>query len=99
MNNFKITLINKKTGVNQIISVSDQEYILDAIEGQGICVPQSCKAGTCSSCVGKIYKGHVDQSDQGFLDEDQLNDGYVLMCVAYPKSDCIIQTHAEDDLY
>ena len=99
MATYNVHLLSEEHEIDQTIECNDDVFLLDAAEENSIDLPYSCRAGACSSCAGNVSEGTVDQSEQTFLDADQLDAGFVLTCIAYPASDCTILVHQEDELY
>ncbi|MGK7888846.1 MAG: 2Fe-2S iron-sulfur cluster-binding protein [Leptolyngbyaceae cyanobacterium] len=95
MPTYNVRLINKKRSIDITIPVEDDMFIIDAAEESGLELPFSCRAGACSSCVGKVVEGEISQEDQSFLDEEQMAKGFAVLCSAYAQSDCTIKTHME----
>ncbi|MBO1056161.1 MAG: 2Fe-2S iron-sulfur cluster binding domain-containing protein [Dolichospermum sp. JUN01] len=95
MATYQIRLISKKEDFDTTIECDEDTTILDAADEAGIELPFSCHSGACSSCVGKVVEGEINQDDQSFLDDEQIGKGFALLCVTYPRSNSTIKTHQE----
>ncbi|KAJ5533421.1 ferredoxin [Penicillium frequentans] len=76
-----------------------ETYLLDAAEEAGFEWPYSARAGVETTTSARLISGEVDQSDQSFLDDDQISQGFILADVAYPLSDCTLIIGVEDEMF
>jgi ferredoxin len=81
------------------IQVPDNQTILEVANAQGLDLPSSCTAGVCTTCSAQILEGSVDQSDGMGLSPDLMQQGYALLCVAYPRSNIKLETEKEEVVY
>ena len=93
------TITLKQTdGTVDTFECDEDTTILDALEEAGLDHNYSCRAGSCSSCCMKIVEGTVNQEDQFFLDDEQMEEGFVLTCGALPTSDLTLLAEQEENL-
>ena len=88
---FTIKLINSKLS----ISVRSDQSIYEAALSNGIQLPIGCKYGGCITCAGRLISGKVRQPGATALNKRQSKEGYILLCVAIPTEDCIIEDGVE----
>lgn len=98
MKTYKIELINRH---HTIIEVAENQYILDVAEANGLRLPVGCRYGACITCAARLVEGEVNQRKGVALKPAQEELGYVLLCIAYPRSDCKFEVGVEsqDELY
>ena len=94
----KITIANRN---NTIFEVRGNKPLLSELLSQGLDLPYGCQYGGCITCAAKLIHGEVDQRSQVALNNRQINDGYVVLCVARAKTDCTfdIGVESHDKLY
>ncbi|WP_414755701.1 2Fe-2S iron-sulfur cluster-binding protein [Anabaena sp. CCY 9910] len=86
-------------GKTHTLQVPEDKTILSVADEQGLDLPSSCHAGVCTTCAGQIITGTVDQTDGMGVSPELQQQGYALLCVAYPRSDLKIETEKEDTVY
>ena len=86
---------------NISLQVGENEKIIDVFEAAGLTLPIACRYGGCITCAAKMLSGKVRQPKGTALNKRQSREGYVLLCVAHPRSNCVFDVGVEshDTLY
>lgn len=90
----KITLVFE----GKEIECDEEQTLLDACEKNGVMLDFNCKEGTCTTCAGKLREGQVDQLEAIAITDAQKGQGYVLTCVARPRSNVVLETSCMHEL-
>lgn len=95
---YQIELINRG---NFIVEVAQDKHILETVEASGLKLPVGCRYGACITCAARLIEGKVEQKQAVALKATQEAMGYVLICIAYPRSNCKFEVgfECQDELY
>lgn len=80
-----IHLDRKKVSVPRVAG----ETLLESARRAGLSPPFSCEAGNCGTCIGRLTDGHATMRNNDVLEEDEIEDGYILTCQGVPDSESI----------
>lgn len=83
------------------LEVAEDEPVYKAALAAGVQLPIGCDYGGCITCAAKLVSGQVRQPGATALNKRQSQAGYILLCVAQPKTDCVVDEGVEshDTLY
>lgn len=95
----KVTI--KNNYANQVVEVEvpEDRYVLWEAEDHGLKLPYSCRMGCCTTCAVKVIEGEMYQPHSLGISKELKDQGYALMCVGYPRSDLVLETVPEDEVY
>lgn len=63
------------------------ETLLESARRAGLAPPFSCEAGNCGTCMAKLTEGTATMRVNDALDDDEVDEGYVLTCQAIPDTE------------
>jgi ferredoxin len=95
----KVRIHDRQTDTYYTIQAREDRYILHTAENQGAELPSLCRNGACTSCAVRVLSGELDQDQAMGLSPQLREKGYALLCVSYAKSDLVVETQDEDEVY
>lgn len=67
------------------------ESILELAEENDIDIDYECRQGFCGTCKVRLLSGQVDMEVEDGLEEQDIQEGFILTCVAVPLSDIVLE--------
>ena len=103
----KVSADKKKESVKSSVTVildgdethfditSDGKAILDAALDAGADVPYACKGAVCCTCRAKVLEGSVEMEMNYALEDDEVEEGFILTCQSHPTSEKVVVSYDE----
>lgn len=96
---YQVTIHHRQENYTKTVEVPEHEYILACAEKQNLEPPFSCRNGACTTCAVRVIRGNIYQPEAMGLSPELQRQGYALLCVSYPRSDLVVETQDEDEVY
>lgn len=71
-------------------TASSSRTLLELADEEGVAIAASCRAGVCQACRTRLLEGEAD-CRSSVLDPDDRAAGFVLPCVTWAQSDCVLE--------
>jgi len=85
---------NFEDGKTITFNCSDEDNLMTGAEKEGLSLVLGCRQGGCGTCKVRCREGKVEHTAQAHiktLPEAEREQGYLLSCVALPRSDLVIE--------
>lgn len=80
------------------LRVREDETILRGARDAGVWLPADCQQGWCIGCAARLVEGELDNTNAKRYYEEDRKAGYVLPCVAEPRSDVELEMCQYDEM-
>jgi len=83
-------------GREETLDAIPDESVTEAADRAGVGLPVGCLTGACATCTGELLAGELDhRREPRALKQRHREDGYVLLCIAEPRSDVRVRVGAD----
>ena len=77
-------------GDEHIVTLENNETILDAAIRVGIDAPYACQGGSCCTCRALLEEGNVEMAVNYALSASEVKKGYILTCQSRPTTPSVV---------